>query len=161
MLCMGRRLEKNYSSCEPCFMGLFKPYFVRYIHWKYHRPLRPYISDESYSKSDQNTHAKQVRQNRFFPNGAHTPFGKNNFVTQVFLAYLGYNLSEIYIANIRLIYRTNCTLCRTKKHTQNKSDIFDLYIRQIRRLEKNYTFCDPSFCSLFRPQFVRYIWGAD
>ena len=23
--CIGRRLEKTYSFCEPCFLGLFKP----------------------------------------------------------------------------------------------------------------------------------------
>ena len=46
------------------------------------------------------------------------------------------------------MYRTNCALSRTKKHTQNKSDISDLYIGQIRRLEKNYTFGEPCFLSL-------------
>ena len=92
----------------------------------------------------------------------------------------------MYIGNILLIYRTKCTLSRTKilaqnksdkivflshafyfvepiivlvhrkypyirtnsrtkKHTQNKSDISDLYIGQIRRLEKNYTFCEMFF----------------
>ena len=87
----------------------------------------------------------------FFQTARHTPFGKNDFVTHVFCASLGYNLSEIYIGNIRRIYRTNCTLSRTKKHTQNKLDISDLYIGQICRLEKKYTFCDPCFMSLFRP----------
>ena len=56
---------------------------------------------------------------------------KNDFVMHVFSTYLDHNLSDIYIGNIRLIYRTNCTLSRTKKHAQNKSDISDLYIRQI------------------------------
>ena len=65
---IGRRLEKNYLFCEPCFLSLFRPQFVRYIQ---------------------------------------------------------------YIGNIRLIYRTNCALSRTKKHAQNKSDISDLYIGQI------------------------------
>ena len=50
---VGRRLEKNYLFCEPCFLSLFRPLFVRYI-----------------------------------------------------------------IGNIRLIYRTNCALSRTKKHAQ-------------------------------------------
>ena len=62
---MGRRLEKNYSFCEPCFLSL--------LYWKY----PTYISDKMYSKSDQNT--KYV-------------FWKNNdFVTPVFRAYLDYN----------------------------------------------------------------------
>ena len=54
------------------------------------------------------------------------PFGK-----KLFWAYLDHNLSDIYIGNIRLISRTNCTLSRTKKYAQNKLDISDLYIGQI------------------------------
>ena len=57
---------------------------------------------------------------------------KNDFVTPVFRAYLDYNESYIYIGNIRLIYWTNCALSRTKKHTQNMSDISDLYIGYFR-----------------------------
>ena len=50
---------------------------------------------------------------------------------KLFWAYLDHNLSDIYIGNIRLIYRTNCALSRTKQHAQNKSDISDLHIGQI------------------------------
>ena len=28
---MGRRLEKNYLFCEPCFLSLFRPLFVRLV----------------------------------------------------------------------------------------------------------------------------------
>ena len=63
---MGRRLEKNYLFCEPCFLSLFRPLFVRYIYRKY----PTYISDKLCPKSDQKTRAKQVGQNSFFPNGA-------------------------------------------------------------------------------------------
>ena len=53
---MGRRLEKNYLFCEPCFLSLFRPLFVRYIYRKY----PTYISDKLCPKSDQKTRAKQV-----------------------------------------------------------------------------------------------------
>ena len=53
-LLMGRRLEKNYLFCEPCFLSLFRPLFVRYIYRKY----PTYISDKLCSKSDQKTRAK-------------------------------------------------------------------------------------------------------
>ena len=53
---MGRRLEKNYLFCEPCFLSLFRPLFVRYIYRKY----PTYISDKLCSQSDQKTRAKQV-----------------------------------------------------------------------------------------------------
>ena len=60
------------------------------------------------------------------------------FVKHVFWAYLDHNLSDIYIGNIRFIYRTNCALSRTRKHAQNKSDkiVFSKW-RATRRLEKN------------------------
>ena len=68
----------------------------------------------------------------FFQTARHSSFGKKNyFVMHVFSTYLDHNLSDIYIGNIRFIHRTNCTLSRTKKHAQNKSDISDLYIGQI------------------------------
>ena len=51
---MGRRLEKNYLFCEPCFLSLFRALFVRYIYRKY----PTYISDKLCSKSDQKTRAK-------------------------------------------------------------------------------------------------------
>ena len=44
---------------------------------------------------------------------------------------LDHNLSDIHIGNIRRIYRTNCTLRRTKKHAQKELDISDLYVKQI------------------------------
>ena len=65
-------------------------------------------------------------------------------MNHVFCAYLDHSLSNIYIGNIRLIYRTNCTQNRTKKHTQNKSVISDVYVGQIRCLEKKHTFCEPQ-----------------
>ena len=46
--------------------------------------------------------------------------------------------------------------CRCRRHMGPRlhwdvsTDIYDLYIGQIRRLEKNYTFCDPCFLSLLR-----------
>ena len=42
----------------------------------------------------------------------------------VLLTYLNHILSDIYIGNIRLIYRTNCTSKLNQKHSQNKSHIF-------------------------------------
>ena len=75
---------------------------------------------------------------------------KNDLVTPVFRVYLDCNQSDIYIGNIRLIYRTNCILNRTKKTHAKQVGYFRLYIGQIRRLEKNYTFCEPCFLSLFR-----------
>ena len=45
----------------------------------------------------------------------------------VFWTYLDHNLSDIYIGNIRLIYRTNCALSRTK-NTCKISRIFPTYI---------------------------------
>ena len=50
------RNEKNYLFCEPCFLSLFRPLFVRYIYRKY----PTYISDKLCPKSDQKTRAKQV-----------------------------------------------------------------------------------------------------
>ena len=44
------------------------------------------------------------------------------FVNHVFLAYLDHSLSDMYIGNVLLIYRTKYTLSRTKIHAQNKSD---------------------------------------
>ena len=44
------------------------------------------------------------------------------FVNHVFWAYLDHSLSDMYIGNILLIYRTKCTLSRTKILAQNKSD---------------------------------------
>ena len=44
-----------------------------------------------------------------------------------------FQLNKLFrpVENIRLIYWTNCTVSRTKKHAQNESDISDLYIGQI------------------------------
>ena len=55
-LLWGAVWKKNYLFCEPCFLSLFRPQFVRYIYRKY----PTYISDKLYPKSDQKTHAKQV-----------------------------------------------------------------------------------------------------
>ena len=79
-------------------------------------------------------------------------------MNHVFWAYLDHNLSDIYIGNIRLIYRTNCALSRTRKHTQNKSGkiVFFPTARHLPFGKK--LFCDACFFHLFRPQFVRYIY---
>ena len=51
----------------------------------------------------------------------------------------------MYIGNVLLIYRTKCTLSRTKIRAQNKSDkIVFSKRRAIRRLEKN-DFVTPVF----------------
>ena len=66
----------------------------------------------------------------FFQTARHTLFGKkNDFVTPVFRAYLDYNYSDIYIGNIRLIYRTNCALSRTKKTHAKQVGYFRLIYR--------------------------------
>ena len=43
-------------------------------------------------------------------------------MNHVFWAYLDHSLSDMYIGNVLLIYRTKCTISRTKIHAQNKSD---------------------------------------
>ena len=101
---------------------------------------------------------------------------KNDFVTHVFRAYLDHNLSDMYIRNIRLIYRTNCTLSRTKKtrkivrffrliyrtnsilsrtkkHTQN-SQIFLTYIS-----DKFYAKSDQNTRKMVR--FFRFIYRTN
>ena len=51
----------------------------------------------------------------------------------------------MYIENVLLIYRTKCTLSRTKVHAQNKSDKLVFSKRRARRrLEKN-DFVTPVF----------------
>ena len=123
---MERRLEKNYLFCEPCFLSLFRPLFVRYIYRKY----PTYISDKLCPKSDQKTCAKQV-----------------GYFRLIYRTNCGLNKWKKHASQnsfFRLIYRTNCALSRTKKHAQNKSDlsrtkkhaqnksdISDLYIGQI------------------------------
>ena len=158
---MGRRLEKNYLFCEPCFLSLFRPLFVRYIYRKY----PTYISDKLCSKSDQKTRAKQVGYFRliYWTNCALSRTKKHaqnksdisdlyigqivpqvgpkntRKTSRIFPTYISDKLCPMsdqktrakQVGYFRLIYRTNCAPSRTKKHAQNKSDISDLYIGQI------------------------------
>ena len=87
---MGRRLEKNYSFCEPCFLSLF----------------------------------------------------------------VDHSLSDMYIGNILLIYRTKCTLSRTKIHAQNKSDKIVFF--QKRFLACDAPFGKKRFCPTY---FARVFWS--
>ena len=80
------------------------------------------------------------------------------FVNHVFWAYLDHNLSDIYIGNIRLIYRTNCALSRTRKHTQNKSDKIVFFQTARHSPFGKKLVCDACFFHLFRQQFVRDIY---
>ena len=80
---MGRRLEKNYSFCEPCFLSLH------------------------------------------------------------------HSLSDMYIGNVLLIYRTKCTPSRTKIHAQNKSDKIDFFQTARHTPFGKKRFCDSCFSSLF------------
>ena len=73
------------------------------------------------------------------------PFGKKIYVlgTMFLSLLLDHNLSNICIGNIGFICRTNCTLSRTKKHAQNKSDKIVL--------KKKNDFVILVFINLFRP----------
>ena len=75
------------------------------------------------------------------------PFEKKTirFVNHVFGAYSDHSLSDMYIGNVLLVYRTKCTTSRTKIHAQNKSDKIVFSKRRVtRRLEKN-NFVTPVF----------------
>ena len=78
-------------------------------------------------------------------------------MNHVFWAYLDHSLSDMYIGNVLLIYRTKCTLSRIKIHAQNKSDkiVFFQTARHTPFGKKR--FCDPCFSSLFGLWLVRYI----
>ena len=117
---MGRRLEKNYLFCEPCFLSLFRPLFVRYIYRKY----PTYISDKLCSKSDQKTRAKQVgyfrliyrtncglnkwkkhaSQNSFFPNGEWRAVWKKTILSNLFCARFLVRLRAQFVRYISRIF---------------------------------------------------------
>ena len=97
---MGRHLEKNYLFCDPYFLSIFRPSFVRYIYIGNIRLI--YWTNCTLNRNKTHTQNKSDKI-VFAQTASHTPFEKNDFVTLVFSAYLYHYLSDINIRNIRLI----------------------------------------------------------
>ena len=108
---MGRRLEKNYSFCEPRFLSIVCPICILEMSYLY-------IGQNVLQVGPKYTR-KMSQTKSIFPNGApHAVWKKNDFVTSVFRAYLDYNLSDKYGALFRKKLYVLQTMVFESKQTQ-------------------------------------------
>ena len=81
------------------------------------------------------------------------------FVNHVFWAYLDHSLSDKYIGNVLLIYRTKCTLSRTKIHAQNKSDKIVFFSSGAPHAFWKKTILSDLFCACILVRLrVHFVW---